>query len=244
VPIPDSAVQSDPQTGNVEMRVTDLPEMDTFNLLRSLGPVGTTVFVPATVSFDIVWSGPVTRQVNVEHGTNGDQFSGQYIEDHVSMTWSASNSAGFSFQSNRGDFSTSVPGTPFAELGFERNGQFALADPGGAAAPPLQPVGQTLTADQLQPVVQQAIASGQAAGASAAQVTALNQVPVPGAALPGSYPGVEAGRQLPAAGGQGPEATLPPTPGVQTSSTAVLDQAFATVAANPLDQGPLAMMAP
>jgi hypothetical protein len=238
VPIPDSDVQSDPQTGNVEMRVTDLPDRDYFNLPHSLGPVATTTFLTATVSFDIVWSGPVTRVVDVEHGTDGNPFAGEYVEDHVAMTWSASNSAGFSFQSNRGDFSTSVPGTPFAELGSERNGQFALADPGGAAAPPLQPVGQTLTAEQLQPVVQQAIAFWQAAGASAAQVTALNQVPVPGAALPGSYPGVEAGRQLPAAGGQGAEATLPLTPGVQTSPTAVLDQAFATVAANPLGQGP------
>jgi hypothetical protein len=238
VPIPDSDVQFDPQTGNVEMRVTDLPDRDYFNLPHALGPVATTTFDSATVSFDIVWSGPVTRAVNIEHGTAGNPFAGEYVEDHVAMTWSASNSAGFSFRSNRGDFSTSVPGTPFAELGFERNGQFALADPGGAAAPPLQPVGQALTAEQLQPAVQQAIASWQVAGASAAQVAALNQVPVPGAAQPGSYPGVEAGRDFLVAGSQGPETTLPLTPRVQTSSTAVLDQAFATAAANPLGQGP------
>jgi hypothetical protein len=196
VAIPDSDVQFDPVTGNVEMRVTDLPEMDTFNLLRSLGPVETTVFVPATVSFDIVWSGPVTRRVTVAHGTNGDLFSGQYTEEHVSMTWSATNSAGFSFRANRGDFSTSVPGTPFAEVGSERNGIFANADPVRAAAAPQQPVQQTLSAEQLQPVVQQAIASWQTAGASPAQVALLKLVQIHIGVLPSSYLGMQAGRQV------------------------------------------------
>jgi hypothetical protein len=206
VQIPDSDVQFDPETGNAEMRVTNLQEMDTFNLLRSLGPVGTTVFVPATVSFDIVWSGPVTRQVNIDHGTNGNIFSGQYFEDHVAMTWSATNSAGFSFQANRGDFSTSVPGTPFAELGHERNGRFVDAEPVRAAAAPQQPVQQTLSAEQLQPVVQQAIASWQAAGASPAQVALLEQVPIHIGVLPSSYLGMEAGGEVwisPDAGGWG-----------------------------------------
>jgi hypothetical protein len=144
--------------------------------------------------------------LNVENGTNGNQFSGEYSEDHVSMTWSAANSAGFRFQSNPGDFSTSVPGTPFAELGFERNGIFAQADPVRAAAAPQQPVQQTLTAEQLRPVVQQAIASWKAAGASPAQVALLNQVQFHIAALPGSYLGMEAGQQVwisPNAGGWG-----------------------------------------
>jgi hypothetical protein len=195
VQIPDSDVQVN-DAGNVEMHVTNLPAMDTFNLIRSLGPVGTTVFVPATVSFDIIWSGPVTRMVNVANGTNGNQFSGEYVEDHVSMTWSATNSAGFSFQPNQGDFSTSVPGTPFAELGAERNGIFAHADPVRAAATPQQPVQQALTAEHLQPVVQQAVAFWQAAGASPAQVALLNQVQFHIAALPGSYLGMEAGQQV------------------------------------------------
>jgi hypothetical protein len=80
--------------------------------------------VDATVSFDVVWGGPVTRRVEVEHGTNGDRFSGEFVEDHATVTWSGSNELGFHFHSNPGDFSTSAPGRAFAELGHERNGAF------------------------------------------------------------------------------------------------------------------------
>jgi hypothetical protein len=80
--------------------------------------------VDATVSFNVVWGGPVTRRVEVEHGTNGNRFAGEFVEDHATVTWSGSNELGFRFRSNPGDFSTSAPGRAFAEFGHERNGVF------------------------------------------------------------------------------------------------------------------------
>src|SRR5262249_14004279 len=64
------------------------------------------------------------RRIEVEHGTNGDRFAGEFVEDHATVTWSGSNALGFRFRSNPGDFSTSAPGRAFAELGRERNGIF------------------------------------------------------------------------------------------------------------------------
>ena len=103
------------------MHVHDLPMDDYFNLPNALadGPE-----VDASVSFDVVWSRPVTRRVNVRDGTNGDLFAGEFVEDQATVTWSGSNELGFSFTANPGDFSTSVPGRAFAELGHERNGIF------------------------------------------------------------------------------------------------------------------------
>jgi hypothetical protein len=131
VAIPDGAVQVHPGAGEAELHVADLPIEDYFNLPNALrdGPE-----VDATVSFDVVWSGPVTRQVSVTNGTNGDQFAGQFEEDQATVTWSGSNELGFSFHSNPGDFSTSAPGRAFAEVGHEENGTFFGEGDGGAAS--------------------------------------------------------------------------------------------------------------
>ena len=103
------------------MHIADLPIEDYFNLPNALrdGPE-----VDATVSFDVVWGGPVTRRVEVENGTNGDRFAGEFEEDHATVTWSGRNELGFTFRSDPGDFSTSAPGRAFAEIGRERNGAF------------------------------------------------------------------------------------------------------------------------
>jgi hypothetical protein len=103
------------------MRVTNLHLEDYFNFPNGLADGHE---VDATVSFDVVWSGPVTRRIEVEHGTNGNRFAGEFVEDHATVTWSGSNELGFHFRSNPGDFSTSAPGRAFAELGHERNGVF------------------------------------------------------------------------------------------------------------------------
>ena len=63
-------------------------------------------------------------------------------------------------------------------------------------AAPSQPVQQTLTRQQLQPVEHQALADWQAAGATAAQWAQPRQVPVSMGALPASYLGEEAGNQV------------------------------------------------
>jgi hypothetical protein len=121
VAIPDDAVQVHPGAGKAELHVTNLPIEDYFNLPNALrdGPE-----VDATVSFDVVWSGPVTRRVSVTDGTNGDQFTGEFAEDQATVTWSGSNEQGFRFRSNPGDFSTSAPRRAFAEVGHEGNGIF------------------------------------------------------------------------------------------------------------------------
>jgi hypothetical protein len=100
-------------------------------------------YVPATVSFDVVWNGPVTRRVNVRDATNG--FAGQFNEDQATVTWSAHSDSGFTFTSEPGNFSTSVPEVPgvngvtaplnfFAQVGHERNGIFFPSAPSTADA--------------------------------------------------------------------------------------------------------------
>jgi hypothetical protein len=113
--------------GKAEMRVTNLHLEDYFNFPNGLADGHE---VDATVSFDMVWAGPVTRRIEVEHGTNGNRFAGEFLEDHATVTWSGSNELGFRFRANPGNFSTSVPGRAFAELGHERNGVFFGEDEG------------------------------------------------------------------------------------------------------------------
>jgi hypothetical protein len=93
------------------------------------------------VSFDVVWSGPITRRVSVLDGTLGNHYAGEYVENQVTVTWSGTNLAtGFTFTSNPGTLATSVVDGGFAELGQERNGSF---NPSGAApAPPGGPLAQ------------------------------------------------------------------------------------------------------
>jgi hypothetical protein len=135
--VPDGDVQVNPGAGTAQLHVHDLPEFDYaadgFAGNVSLGPLWQSAYVPATVSFDVVWNGPVTRRVDVKDAANG--FAGQFNEDQATVTWSAHSDSGFSFTSNPGNFSTSVPETPgvngvtaplnfFAEVGHERNGIF------------------------------------------------------------------------------------------------------------------------
>jgi hypothetical protein len=129
--IPDSDVTVNFGAGRAEMHVDNLALGDYTKVPISLGPNFQTAFVPATVSFDVVWSGPVTRMVSVTNGTNGNNYAGDYVENQVSVTWSGSE-AGFSYTANPGNFSTSVPPfAAFAELGQEGNGSFAQEDSGG-----------------------------------------------------------------------------------------------------------------
>jgi hypothetical protein len=138
-PIPDDDVTVQFAAGRAEMRVNNFALGDYTKIPIALGPNWQTAFVPATVSFDIVWSGPVTRRLNVRDGTNGNNYAGEYVENQATVTWSASE-AGFSFTSNPGTVSL------FAELGHERNGSFNPPDPSapvkGIFAPP-DPSGPT-----------------------------------------------------------------------------------------------------
>ncbi len=109
-----SILQDNPGAGQAEMQVSNLALEDYFTLGNAFkdGPS-----VPATVSFDVVWTGDVTRRVNVNDAANG--FAGEFAETPATITWSASEN-GFTFTSNAASTSTSV----FAEVGHERNGIF------------------------------------------------------------------------------------------------------------------------
>ena len=122
--VPDNDISVNFAAGKAELRVNNLAAEDYFNLPNASIPGNE---VDATVSFDVVWSGPVSRRVNVKDAANG--FAGDYVEENagnaVTINWSASNSQGFSFVANPGNLSTSVAEAgPFAELGQERNGIF------------------------------------------------------------------------------------------------------------------------
>ena len=112
---PADIVTDNPGAGKAEMKVTNLAIEDYFNLGNALkdGPS-----VEATVSFDVVWTGDVTRHVNETDATN--QFAGEYAETQATVTWSGSNANGFSFMSDPASTSTSH----FAETGHELNGIF------------------------------------------------------------------------------------------------------------------------
>jgi hypothetical protein len=141
--IPDSDVQIDLGSGRAEMHIRDLPELDYYSPaglgdLASLGATWQTGYFDSIVSIDVVWSGPVTRRVNVRDAANG--FAGTFNENQASVRWSASSDSGFSFVSEVGSFASSVPEVPgvngvtvplnfFAQIGQERNGVFF---PGGA----------------------------------------------------------------------------------------------------------------
>jgi hypothetical protein len=222
--IPDSDLQINPGAGTAALHVRNLAEVNYYSPTggagtASLGPNWQTVAIDSTVSFDVVWGGPVTRRVNVTDSTY--DFAGTFNEvnnNNVTVTWSGSNALGFRFTSDVGNLATSTalaPGNFFAQLAKERNGIFF---PGGgaalgAAAPP--------SAQQQQPVLA-------AAGASDAQVAALDQVQAIFAVLPGSYSGAKPGGEIrisPSAGGWGwstdashPAVTAPASNGNQAVS--------------------------
>ena len=73
--------------GVAEMKVDNLALGDYFTKPNAFGPNWATNFVPATASFDVVWSAPVTRRLEFQDATNVDQFSGTFVEDQASVTW-------------------------------------------------------------------------------------------------------------------------------------------------------------
>jgi hypothetical protein len=151
--IPNEDVQINALSGTAQMHIRNLPQLDYYSPagtgdLASLGPTWQTGYFDSTVSIDVVWNRPVTRLVIVKDAANG--FAGIFAENQATVTWSINSASGFSFTSNPGTFSTSVPETPgvngvsvplnfFAQVGFERNGIFfpaGLSNPGAAAGGP------------------------------------------------------------------------------------------------------------
>lgn len=96
------------------MKIDDLATKDFGNVVNDLqhGPS-----VPATVSFDVQWSGKGS-QSQVRNAARG--FRGEFVETlQATIAWSAQES-GFTFVSDPAETSH----TEFAELGREDNGVF------------------------------------------------------------------------------------------------------------------------
>ena len=72
--------------------------------------------VPATVSFDVEWSGEIDRATVVNEAQN---FRGDFIKTGSTIKWSSIQD-GFSFESEDPDPSRSFGGT----IGREQNGVF------------------------------------------------------------------------------------------------------------------------
>jgi hypothetical protein len=73
--------------------------------------------VPAAITYEVRWRGPIKREVSVQDTDNG--FRGLFRENQATLSWSASQ-AGFKFVSDAANTSTSV----FAQIGRESNGIF------------------------------------------------------------------------------------------------------------------------
>lgn len=110
--------------GIASLRMRDVPVTDTHDLFNNLThgqgfpalgipPVAP---VPATVSFDIEWSGITDRQkvVNVLQS-----FRGQFVKTGATIDWSAQ-SADFAFQSE----SPNPDRNLYSVIGHEKNGVF------------------------------------------------------------------------------------------------------------------------
>jgi hypothetical protein len=112
-----SSVTVNLDAATASMRVSNLAVLDYFTIPNALtngqlvGPP-----VPATVSFDLQWSG-ATRQVRER--TAAETYVANLIYTNARLAWSAQE-AGFSFVSAPANTSTSL----FAAIGKERDGSF------------------------------------------------------------------------------------------------------------------------
>jgi len=111
--VPMGGVAVDLDAGSASLVATGLAQRDFFNIGNALFGGGPTP-VPASVSFDVRWSGRSSAG-RVDDATNDFTFT--FVEDTATMTWSAT-SGGATYMSTGP--STNV----FAVIGKERNGSF------------------------------------------------------------------------------------------------------------------------
>ena len=187
--IPDSDVTVQFAAGKAEMHVSNLTLDDYHFLANAIGPnfENPATEDDAVVSFDVVWSAPITRRLDVPNGTLGNNYSGEFVENQVTVSWSGTNLAtGFTFTSNPGTFATSFFDGGFAELGHEGNGIF---DPGSsddaavARALVASPATPASTASSLPP---SRLAAGPIATSAITVPTAQNAAPGPTAPQAGA----------------------------------------------------------
>jgi hypothetical protein len=109
-------VHVDLDKATASMVIGNADILDYFNIPNALGFVVPQVPpVPASVSFELRWSGAIKR-VHTRDETN--HFVGDYIEDTATIHWLAKEE-GFHFVTDQAPSTTL-----FAEIGSERNGVF------------------------------------------------------------------------------------------------------------------------
>ena len=111
--IPDDSVRVRPGDGDAIYRVTNLKIADYGNFDGSFGNGPST---PATVNFEVRWSG-VNQRLTIADPVA--RFGGEFVRGRAQMAWSAI-VGDFEFRSDPIETSTS----DFASLGIERNGSF------------------------------------------------------------------------------------------------------------------------
>ena len=97
------------------MMATDLAVEDYFDIPNALFRFEDPVSEPASCSFDISWSAPVTDRSPVDAPSGS---SGELVMCQATMQWSARNASGFHFETDPNGVTTSV----FAQLGKVSNG--------------------------------------------------------------------------------------------------------------------------
>jgi hypothetical protein len=118
VPLTADALTVEFGAGRASMNVSNLALNDFFNIPNALFRFQDPVSMAAAVSFDIIWSGPITNSSSVDDPSKG--FSGDFVLNQATMTWSASNALGLAFTSN-----PSGTTSAFAQLGHMQNGVFS-----------------------------------------------------------------------------------------------------------------------
>lgn len=124
IPVARDSVEIDLDNARASLRLDNVPVMDAHDLANALTngnglskpPIPPIAPVPATVSFDIEWSGLISESKIINEAEN---FTGHFMETGASISWSASE-AGFDF--------VSEPASPdrniYSVIGHERNGFF------------------------------------------------------------------------------------------------------------------------
>ena len=118
LPVAAGAVTANPGAGRGSLVVANQAMRDFFDIPNALFRFEDPVSLPATVSYNLEWTGPVTERQNFRDATN--RWAGEFAKTSATMSWSASRPDGFSFTSDAASTSHSRD----AVIGTERNGRF------------------------------------------------------------------------------------------------------------------------
>jgi hypothetical protein len=133
IPASHDAIEADLEDGFASLRMRDVPVMDAHDLLNNLtGGKGFTGMglnippiapVPATVSFDIEWSGVISSSKIVNEMQT---FRGKFVRTGATIKWSAepSSQGGFAFESE----TPNPVRNRYSLIGHEKNGVFFHPD--------------------------------------------------------------------------------------------------------------------